>query len=39
MQKQVIVALSSIKVKYITLALASKEVVWLAQLMKGLGLP
>jgi len=38
-KKQAIVALSSIKVKYIALALATKEVVWLAQSMKDLGLP
>jgi hypothetical protein len=29
-KKQVIVALSSIKVKYIALALTTKEVIWLA---------
>lgn len=38
-KKQAIVAFSSIKVKYIALALATKEVVWLAQSMKDLGLP
>jgi len=38
-KKQTIVAFSSIKVKYIALALAAKEVVWLTQLMKDIGLP